>query len=95
VKLTPALVERTLVQFNAMALPDDHTARPKLEEVFGEHTFLINDDGLHVVEALPLDTGKMVGQVVKLASWKDANQTSLTPHEPEPTNVVVALDTAA
>jgi hypothetical protein len=31
------------------------------------------------------------GQVVKLASWSDPNRTSLVPHEPEPTEVVVDL----
>jgi hypothetical protein len=29
--------------------------------------------------------------VVNLASWDDGNPTSLEPHEPEPTDVVVAL----
>jgi hypothetical protein len=28
---------------------------------------------------------------VKLASWSDPNRTSLVPHEPEPTEVVVDL----
>lgn len=94
-KLTPTLVKRTLGQFEAAALPDDHVARPKLEQVFGDHTFLLNNDGLHIVEPVPADTGEKVGQVVKLASWKDADQTSLTPHEPEPTDIVVVLEEAA
>lgn len=96
-KLTPTLVKRILVQFEAAALPDDHASSPALKEVFGDHTFLLNNDGLHIVEALPLDTGEKLGQVVKLASWKDwkdTSQTSLTPHEPEPTDVVVVLEAA-
>ncbi len=33
--------------------------------------------------------------MVKLASWSDPNRTSLVPHEPEPTEVVVDLGAGA
>ena len=32
------------------------------------------------------------GEIVSLASWSDATLTSLRPHEPEPTGVVVVLE---
>lgn len=95
-KLTPTLVDRTLVQFKAAALPEDHSSRPGLASVFGDHTFLRNDDGLHIVEPVePSDTGEAIGQVVKLASWQDADHTSLAPHKPEPTDIIVMLAAAA
>jgi len=32
--------------------------------------------------------------VVKLASWSDESRTSLAPHPPEPTNLVIELKAA-
>lgn len=68
------------------------SAAPKLSELFGDHTFLLNANGLNIVEpAESSQEGVQTWKVVKLASWKDATQTSLTSHKPEPTNVVIAL----
>ena len=36
-------------------------------------------------------SGAEAGKVVNLANWGDTNLTSLVPHEPEPTDVVVEL----
>jgi hypothetical protein len=95
-KLTPDLVERTLGQFQAQALPEDHPVVPKLSELFGDHTFFLDAAGLNIVEPNgATEAGAPTGQVIKLASWQDANRTGLAPHKPEPTGVVVALDTAA
>ena len=41
--------------------------------------------------AMKYDTDAEFGQVVKLASWEDTAQTSLKPHEPKPTGVMVPL----
>jgi hypothetical protein len=91
-KLNAALVERTLSQFEAKVIPDGHPAIPKLSEMFGEHTFFLDESGLSVVEpALPVEDGKLVGKVVSLASWSDDTLTSLVPHRPEPTDIVVAF----
>jgi hypothetical protein len=91
-KLTSSLVERTLDQFEAQAIPDNHPALPELERLFGEHTFFLDGDGLHIVEpTMPRDVGSQEGKVVKIASWNDASRTSLAAHEPELTDVVVDL----
>ena len=92
-KLSSSLVERTLDQIDAHAIPDGHPSIPALNELFGEHTFFLDDNGLNIVEpAAPLDDGRPAGQVINLADWRGEDQTSLTPHEPEPTDVVVELD---
>ncbi len=94
-KLDDQGVERTLSKFEAQKIPDDHPAVPQLRELFGEHTFFIDGAGLHIVEpAASDDGGKETGKVVRLASWSDANRTSLYPHAPEPTDVVVELSAA-
>jgi hypothetical protein len=91
-KLSSALVERTLSQFDAQAIPDNHPVVPQLNNLFGDHTFFLDSRGLNVVEpAEPTEVGAEAGQVVRLASWNDADRTSLAPHEPEPTDVVVVL----
>jgi hypothetical protein len=91
-KLSAERVDRTLSQFEAMPLPEDHPAIAQLNQLFGEHTFFLTVNGLHVVEPTEAPAeGDSTGQVVKLASWSDPNRTSLVPHEPEPTEVVVDL----
>jgi hypothetical protein len=94
VKLNSAQVEQTLSQFNAQAIPDDHPVVPKLNELFGDHTFFLDSSGLNVIE--PNESahmGAQAGTVVNLASWTDAHLTSLAPHEPEPTEIIVTLET--
>ena len=92
-KLNATQVKRTLSQFDAEVLPDSHPAVPQLNTLFGDHTFFLDSDGLNVLE--PAETPELEGQtgeVVSLASWSDATLTSLRPHEPEPTGVVIDLE---
>lgn len=88
-KLNAALVEQTLVQFEAQPIPDNHPVVPKLNELFGDHTFFLDEDGLNIIE--PVDDAAEAGQVVRLADWSDGERSSLVPHEPEPLDVVVLL----
>jgi len=68
-RLTPTLVERTLNQFEAQAIPDNHPAVPELNRIFGDHTFFLDGNGLHIVEPAAGDEeGSASGKVVKLAS---------------------------
>ncbi|WP_225768262.1 hypothetical protein [Inquilinus sp. Marseille-Q2685] len=91
-KLNTALVDRTVTRFGAQALPENHPAMPQLNTMFGEHTFLLDGDGLYILEAVEIPpAGAPAGQVIKLASWADAERTTLAPHEPEPTDVVIEL----
>jgi hypothetical protein len=88
-KLNSEQVEQTLTQFEARVIPDDHPLVPELNELFGDHTFFLDSNGLNVVEQ---NESAEAGTVVNLANWGDAQWTSLLPHEPEPTKVVVMLD---
>ena len=91
-KLSSTRVERTLRQIEAKCIPDDHPVIPQLNSLFGDHTFFLDNNGLNIVEPSgPGQAGEQAGQVVNLASWSAGNPTSLEPHEPEPTDVVVAL----
>ncbi|MBR0692581.1 hypothetical protein [Bradyrhizobium lablabi] len=92
-KLNSEQVKRTMTQMEAQVLPDDHPAVAQLNSVFGEHTFFVDTSGLKVLE--PAQTPDMegkTGEIVSLAEWSDPTLTSLRPHEPEPTGVIVVLE---
>jgi hypothetical protein len=93
-QLTSAQVQRTLTQFEAEAIPDNHPVVPQLTRLFGDHTFFLDREGLSIVEpAEPAQaTGVQAGMVVNVASWNDSNPPALVPHEPAPTDVVIQFD---
>lgn len=91
-KLNAAQVSETLTQMDARVLPDDHPAVGKLSELFGDHTFFIDDSGLKVLEsAESAGAETQAGSVVSLADWSDATSTTLRAHQPTATGVVVVL----
>jgi hypothetical protein len=92
-KLNSTQVKQTLSQFDAEVLPDSHPAVPQLNNLFGDHTFFLDGSGLKVLEPTKMP-GKepQTGEVVSLADWSDATLSSLKPHEPELTGVVVVLE---
>ena len=91
-KLTPAQVERTLDQFNAQAIPEGHPVMTDLTDLFGEHTFFVNSQGLNIVEPTsPTNGAGDMGRVINLAYWADSTLTKLAPHEPELTEIAVDL----
>jgi hypothetical protein len=49
-RLNSTQVERTLSQMNAQVLPDDHPAVAQLTNMFGDHTFFLDESGLKVLE---------------------------------------------
>jgi hypothetical protein len=92
-KLNSTQVKQTLNQFEAEVLPDNHPVVPQLHSIFGDHTFFLNRSGLSVLE--PAETPERevpAGEVVSLASWSDGTLSSLRPHEPEATGVVVLFE---
>ena len=94
-KLTSAQIERTLSQFEAQAIPESHPLLPRLNELFGDHTFFLDSNGLNIVEptAEPIGGENSVARVVNLTNWSDANTSDLAAHEPEPTDAIVELET--
>jgi hypothetical protein len=90
-RLTSAQVERALNQFDAQAIPEDHPVMAQLSDLFGDHTFFLNTDGLAVVEPSESAQEGETGKVVSLADWTDESLTRLAPHPPQVTDVVVVL----
>src|SRR6266481_827452 len=94
-KLNSTQVQQTLSQFDAQVLPDDHPATAQLNNLFGDHTFFLDGGGLKMLKpvgAPEAESEAQTGEVVSLADWSDSTLTSLKPHEPELTGVVVVLE---
>ena len=93
-RLNTTQIEQALSQFPAEPIPADHPAAAKLESLFGEHTFFLDDNGLNIVE--PLDRKERNGGpsciVLNVATWADASGQSLQPHEPESTDKTIILE---
>ena len=99
-KLSTARVKRTLGQLehqegieNTVPVPEDSPVLPQLSHLFGEHTFFLDSDGLHIVQPLEpaIAADGPTGQLVKLAGWTDDGHTTLALQQPEPTEIVVVL----
>ena len=83
-KFNSAQLERTLGQFEARAISDDHPLIPQLNDLFGEHTFFLDRNGLNIVE--PAEAAGAAAQ-----SGSEDNRSGLELHEPEATDVVITL----
>jgi hypothetical protein len=91
-RLNSAQVTQALSQMEAQVLPDDHPAVTELTDVFGDHTFFLDESGLKVLEPAEVpETDVQSSEVVSLADWSDATLTSLKPHAPEPTGTVIVF----
>jgi hypothetical protein len=91
-KLNEAQISRTLAQFRAQVLAEDHPATAQFCELFGHHTFFLNANGLYVLGLLEIPGMEAQdGEIISLANWSDADFTKLTIHQPEPTGVVIHL----
>ena len=92
-KLTSAQVERTLTQFQGEAIPDNHPVVPQLNSLFGEHTFFLDGNGLNIVEPTEAaGPASQSAQVINVANWSEATPNRLEAHAPEPTDVVITLE---
>jgi hypothetical protein len=96
-RLSAAQVEMAASQLQAEALPENHPLIPKLNELFGDHTYFLDSSGLSVVEQAADESATpsagRTAVVVNLANWTDSNPPKLEAHEPELTDSVVTLST--
>jgi hypothetical protein len=91
-KLNKVQIGRTLSQFPAQVLAEDHPAAMQFCELFGDHTFFLDARGLSVLEALEVPGMEAQdGEIIRLADWSDANFTKLTTYQPEPTGLIIRL----
>jgi hypothetical protein len=89
-KMSAALKVKVEKQLGCNAIPEEHGAAPKLQQAFGDHTFFLDKNGLHIVEPDP-STSNQSGKVVKLAKWANQERDALQGQEPEVLSVTVDL----
>jgi hypothetical protein len=93
-KLSSAQIAQTLDNFEADVVPENNPVIPQLTRLFGEHTYFLDQTGLNIVEPAGYeqqDSHAPMGVVVNIANWTGEDATSLVPHEPETTSVLVPL----
>lgn len=91
-RLSGPQTQRVQDETGASVVPEDNPSMPALKQNFGDHTFFLDSEGLHIWESVddePSDDGKLVG--VRVASWSSDDKTALVPHEPAPSQVLEAL----
>ena len=66
-KLNSTQLDRTLSQFHAEVLPDNHPAVRQLNDLFGDHTFFLDASGLNVLE--PAEMAEKQYKLVRLSTW--------------------------
>jgi hypothetical protein len=92
-KLTDDQVGTIERQTGAIPIPDDNPASEALTEVFGEHTFYADQNGLHVLEEVNIE--EQAGdhaEVIQIAEWTTDEKDELQPIEPVRTGAVLGLD---
>lgn len=100
VKLSTVHIQQALDQFEQQTtvIPDNHPKTQELEEIFGEHTFFLDGDGLEIIEPIADDGNENIqepaGQVVRVAMWNDAARTTLAAGPAEITGVVIVFPSA-
>jgi hypothetical protein len=96
VKLSPAQAYRVEQQIDGRAIPDRVEFTSQLQDAFGDHTFFVDAQGLHIVDAQGLhivepSASDEVGKVVILGKWANDEHTKLRLNEPTLTDTVVEL----
>ncbi len=89
-KLSSEKLGSVLEQIDLEVIPDDHPSLPKLRNVLGDHTFFVDAGGLTIIE--PLEQDPLTAEVVKVASWDDADPLHLFVHAPQGTDVLIELE---
>ncbi len=90
-KLNAVQLRKIEEQFGVEAIPEEEPVTSDLKEVFGDHTFFLDSDGLNIVEPNVFPESS-IGNVVKVASWSSDEQTKLLRHEPEVLSITVDLE---
>ena len=94
-KLSSTRIGQTLKQIGAhtVVVSQNHPMAGRLHEVFGDHTFFLDEEGLEIVEPAEFaQVEAQAGELVKLALWDDASRTTLAAHRPKSTGVIVTFD---
>lgn len=93
-KLTDQQIAQIKDQLGADPVPADSPATKTLAQHFGEHTFYVDEDGLHFFETLEAEAENGSNDVhpVRVATWTNENREALSPHDPVVGTTAVTID---
>ena len=91
-KLNAEQVDAIERQTGASPIPEDNPANEALQNVFGDHTFYADQNGLHVLEEVQMDDAEGDhAEVVQIAQWANDEKSELQPIQPQRTGAVLGL----
>ena len=83
-KLTIPQASDLQKETGAQVVDEGAPVQQQLAEAFGDHTFFLNDDGLHVWELIAdEETNTQQMAAVQIAAWQDEQKAALVQHEPK------------
>ena len=93
-KLNNEQVDAIERQTGAVPIPADNPANEALQNVFGDHTFYADENGLHVLEQVVLEDAEegTQAEVIQIAAWASEDKSELQPIEPKRTGAVFGLE---
>lgn len=93
-KLTDQQITQIKDQIGAEPVPAHGPATETLTKHFGEHTFYVDESGLHFFESIEdeADNGPCQVQPVRVATWTNEKREALAPHDPVVGDLKVAID---
>ena len=91
-KLSDQEIQQLHDQIGIDPLPDNYPVLGDLIKAFGQHTFYLTGDGLHIFEytETPVDGGNEAVSV-RIASWANEDNTDLSRHNPVLTGIKIHL----
>lgn len=83
-KLTAPQIAQVKEQIGAEPVPAEGPTTELLAKHFGDHTFYVDDQGLHIfqTEQAEPESGPCNIRPVKVASWTNEKKDALAPHDP-------------
>lgn len=82
-KLTSEQAQHVADQLEGQTIPEEHPNTPQLREAIGDHTFFLNNEGLHIVEPEAGNGSAADASALKIASWSQEQEGHLFLHEPQ------------
>ncbi len=91
-KLTTEQVTAIESQTGALPIPEDNEANTTLVEIFGDHTYYADQNGLCVLEPAEVEDGTPdLAEVIQIAEWASDSKDELQPIDPQQTGAILSL----
>lgn len=91
-KLTTEQITIIETQTGAQPIPEDNEANTALVDIFGDHTYYADQNGLCILEPTEVEDGTQnLVEVIQIAEWANDAKDELQPIDPEQTGAILSL----